>query len=221
MRKKFMPITARIIISLLLLFFSAGISLAAEEDLLVVDESGTTLVNDSALTVTIAPITVTTLSDQERDGLLYMVEEEKLAGDVYFRLYDQWNLPIFKNIGNAERTHEAAVKTLLQRYGLEDPTKEPGAFNEVALQELYDELVNRGTTSLEEALKVGAGIEELDILDLEEYIDQTDKQDIMIVYSNLMKGSENHLRAFVRQLNSMGSEYQPQYMSSEEYNEVV
>ena len=55
-----------------------------------------------------------------------MAEEEKLAGDVYLALNEKWNLRVFDNIGKAERTHEAAVKTLLNRYSLPDPTKGAG-----------------------------------------------------------------------------------------------
>jgi hypothetical protein len=164
---------------------------------------------------------VTTLSEKEKEGLLYMAEEEKLAGDVYLKLNERWNLPVFRNIGNAERTHESAVKTLLQRYALEDPTKESGIFSNATLQDLYDDLVTRGSASLQDALTVGAAIEEIDIKDLKAHINETDKADIRIVYSNLMNGSENHLRAFVRQLSSMGVKYEPQHLSSEEYQGVI
>jgi len=54
--------------------------------------------------------------------------------------------------------------------------------------ELYDQLVA-------DALRVGAAVEEIDILDLEERIAQTDKAEIQLVYENLAKGSRNHLRA--------------------------
>ncbi len=54
------------------------------------------------------------------------------------------------------------------------------------------------------ALKVGIGIEELDIADLEEYISGTDNADLRRVYANLLRGSENHLRAFERLLARSG-----------------
>ncbi len=59
--------------------------------------------------------------------------------------------------------------------------------------ELYDQLVA-------DALRVGAAVEEIDILDLEERIAQTDKAEIQLVYENLAKGSRNHLRAFTSTL---------------------
>jgi hypothetical protein len=75
--------------------------------------------------------------------------------------------------------------------------------------------------SPEEALRVGASIEESDILDLEERMAQTDKEDIRLVYSNLKWGSENHLRAFVNDLERRGIEYLPEYLSQQEYNGMI
>lgn len=46
-----------------------------------------------------------------------------------------------------------------------------------------------GSRSLADALRVGATIEEIDLLDLEERIAQTDEADIKLVYENLAKGS--------------------------------
>ena len=150
-----------------------------------------------------------------------MAEEEKLAGDVYLALNEKWNLRVFDNIGKAERTHEAAVKTLLERYSLPDPTKGPGEFSNETLQGLYDDLVSRGSASVKDALQVGAAIEEIDILDLEERMAQTDREDILLVYANLKRGSENHLRAFVNNLQRQGFEYSPEYLSQEEYDGII
>ncbi len=69
---------------------------------------------------------------------------------------------------------------------------------------------------------MGAAIEEIDILDLEEYIAQTDKPDIQQVYQNLMKGSRNHLRSFVQVFEKQtDEEYQPQYLSPKAYEAIV
>ena len=65
---------------------------------------------------------------------------------------------------------------------------------------LYEELVARGRKSLVDALTVGATIEDLDIHDLEGNIADTEKPDLLQVYGNLLRGSANHLRAFVRLL---------------------
>jgi hypothetical protein len=194
---------------------------AADQNLLTVSDNYTSELNSSALGKALATQPSGELKDPEKEGLLYMAEEEKLAGDVYQSLNEKWNLRVFDNIGKAERTHEAAVKTLLSRYSLPDPTKGAGEFSNETLQTLYDDLVSRGSASTKDALQVGAAIEEIDILDLKERMDQTDKEDILLVYANLKKGSENHLRAFVNNMQRQGVEYRPEYLSSEEYDRII
>jgi hypothetical protein len=164
------------------------------------------------------------LTEAEADGLRFMREEEKLAHDVYLTLTEQWSLSIFRNIANSEQTHTDAVLTLLERYGLDDPAagNEIGVFTDPALQSLYDELVATGSRSLADALRVGAAIEEIDVLDLQERIAQTDRADIRTVYENLTKGSRNHLRAFVSTLaRQTGETYQPQYLDQDAYEEIA
>ncbi|NOR48940.1 MAG: DUF2202 domain-containing protein [Methanosarcinaceae archaeon] len=164
-----------------------------------------------------------TLTDEEIAGLKLMREEEKLARDVYMVLYDEWNLPIFKNIANSEQTHTDAVKTLLDIYGIEDPVSidEPGDFANQELQTLYDDLVDQGSASLLEALIVGATVEDLDIFDLNELIAQTQNQDILLVYNNLVKGSRNHMRSFVEQIENNGGTYTAQYIEQSELDEIL
>lgn len=177
-----------------------------------------------AATPAVAPVATSELSDDEIDGLLYMREEEKLAHDVYQVLYEKWGLTVFDNIATSEQRHTDAIKTLLDSYGLTDPAdgSDVGEFSDPTLQALYDQLVERGSQSLQDALLVGASIEEIDILDLEKYIAQTERADIRQVYDNLMSGSENHLRAFVRNVDRQtGDTYQPQYLTQEEYDEII
>jgi hypothetical protein len=197
---------------------------SAEADIVVVDEeSGSTSVDETVLALELASYPAGDLSAEEAAGLLYMREEEKLAHDVYVTLYDQWGLPIFQNIASSEQTHTEAVRTLIDRYGLDDPAMGTvGTFTDPALQSLYDQLVDSGSESLESALRVGAAIEEIDILDIEERIAQTDHSDIALVYENLMQGSRNHLRAFVSTLERQAGEtYTPQYLDQASYDAIV
>ena len=205
----------------LLLILAVSTVYASDEDLMVVDENQTTSVNDNALNLALAGQPSGVLTSPEEEGLLFMAEEEKLAGDVYSSLNEIWSLRVFDNIGRAERTHQAAVETLLIRYSLAVPANPPGEFSNESLQSLYNDLVSRGGLSAEEALRVGASIEELDILDLEERMAQTDKEGIRLVYSNLKRGSENHLRAFVNNLERRGIEYRPEYLSLQEYDGII
>jgi hypothetical protein len=173
--------------------------------------------------VDLAPITSAELSAEEIEALLYMREEEKLAHDVYVTLYNRWGLPIFQNIGQSELSHTNSIKTLLDRFGLTDPAlSEVGVFTNPDLQALYNELVARGEQSLVEALRTGAAIEEIDILDLQKDLAQINQADIQQVFQNLLQGSENHLRAFISNLsNQTGEVYQAQYLPVEQYQTIL
>ncbi len=162
------------------------------------------------------------LSAEEAASLLFMREEEKLARDVYNALNEIWGQATFSNIAASEQAHMDEIKLLLDRYGLADPALEPASFTDPGLAALYDQLVAQGSLSLSEALKVGAAIEEIDILDLQERLAQTDNADIQQVYNNLMRGSYNHLNAFASALlTQTGETYQPQYLSAEAYAAIV
>jgi hypothetical protein len=169
------------------------------------------------------PTTSSELSVDESAALLYMREEEKLAHDVYVTFYSKWGLSIFQNISQSEQTHTDAVQTLLDRYGLTDPaSSEVGIFTNPDLQALYHNLVARGSESMAEAIKVGAAIEEIDIIDLETHLNQIDNIDIQQVFKNLLNGSHNHLRAFVSVFNAQtGETYQPQYLDVETYQAII
>ncbi len=161
------------------------------------------------------------LTNAEKEGILLMREEEKLAHDVYIFFANKYNIPIFRNIAKSEVVHQNLVIDLMKRYEIEDPSfEEEGKFYNKELQKIYDKLTAEGNTFLE-ALKIGAYIEELDIHDLKKLMKETDNEDIIATYNPLMWGSENHLRAFVRNLSGRGIEYQPQFLSIEEFNSIL
>lgn len=162
-----------------------------------------------------------TLPDDEVAGLLWMREEEKLAHDVYVALYDMWGTSIFNSISRAESTHMQTVGSLLDTYGIADPADDngPGEFTEPIIQGLYTQLVADGSKSLTNALEVGAYIEELDILDLQERASAY--SDIQRVYDNLERGSRNHLRAFVGNLARRGVDYTSALMDEAQFEAIV
>ena len=118
-----------------------------------------------------------------------------------------------------------AIKNILDKYEVNDPVKNdvPGLFDNQELQILYNELLQKGNESLIEALKVGALIEEVDILDLQKELDspEVDNEDIKFVYNNLLKGSANHLRAFVKNLKVLGFNYIPKYLDLETFTKII
>ncbi len=164
-----------------------------------------------------------TLTASEKQGLIKMREEEKLAHDVYATLYKKWHNPVLGNIMKSEQTHTTAVKQLLEKYHIPDPVvnNATGVFNSSEMRALYVKLVSMGNKSELDALKVGAMVEDLDIKDLDELINQTNNTDIKNVYSNLVRGSRNHLRSFVKAIRAMGGDYEPHYISKQQFDSIL
>jgi hypothetical protein len=170
------------------------------------------------------PAPTNPLSPDEIAGLTFMREEEKVARDIYLTLYETWGSQVFSNIARSEQSHMDAVKTLLDRYGVADPAagQDIGQFTNPDLQVLYDDLTAQGQQSLAGALRVGALIEEVDIADLIKELAAVEHSDIQRVYGQLLRGSENHLRAFVSNLERQtGETYQPQVLDQATYDQII
>lgn len=164
-----------------------------------------------------------TLTDAEKAELLYMVEEEKLARDVYVKMFELWGVRSFAMIARAETRHAAALRNVLKLNGIADPTANAaaGKFTDTKLQALYDSLVKKGSESVAAALAVGATIEDLDIADLEDAKAGTKNAVLTNAYDNLLRGSENHLRAFVGQIKQAGGNYVASYITAERLAAIV
>ena len=192
---------------------------------LTVAADGSTSFDATRLAATLQALPRVAPSTQEQDWLATMREEEKLAHDIYARLDSQWGAQTrtFANIAQSESTHTEAVRQLLVRYALPDPTSAlaPGVFVDAEMQALYTALTDAGAVSRVKALGVGAAVEELDILDIQRALQVVDNEDIRMVLLNLMKGSRNHLRSFVGAMLAQGEAYLPQYLDRATYDAIV
>lgn len=162
------------------------------------------------------------LSNQEIENLQFLKEEEKLARDVYLFSYDLYTQNIFKNIANSEQSHMNSVSVLIEKYNIQDLSlDERGKFSNSELQKLYDDLTSLATKSIEDALIVGATIEDLDINDLNNFVSNSDHQDMVEMYELLNCGSRNHMRSFTNSLTNLGLDYDPQFISLDEYISII
>ncbi|MFY9974799.1 MAG: DUF2202 domain-containing protein [Chromatiaceae bacterium] len=158
---------------------------------------------------------------------------------------------VFVNIGDgSEQTHTDAVRDMLDSYGLEDPNPDANVLPDNIgdfdggeygwyFAEKYSALVASGSIDLVSALYVGALIEELDMGDIIncpkviiEYEDNigdegcglnyTDEKALKNLYTHLVDGSENHLRAFVKNIEQLtGVTYQAQILSQDAVDEIL
>lgn len=163
------------------------------------------------------------LSSQEAEALAFLREEEKLSRDVYAGLYAKWGLRTFGNISQREERHMSALKLLLDRYNLPDPAagNPPGIYRDSGLQTLHNQLLSQGEESLEAALRTGAEIEERSIQHLEKAAAETENSELKLVFGNLRRASENHLQAFVRQLQANGATYAPRHLENEAFAAIA
>ena len=132
--------------------------------------------------------------------LQYLIEEEKLARDVYLYLAENVTSAKFSNIAKSEQTHMDQIAAVLKTYNYFNPTttRAPGVFRDKSLQALYNTLIAQGSVDVAAAFQVGRDIENLDIKDLQVMLKATMPADMKLALENLLKGSQNHLAAFSR-----------------------
>jgi len=132
----------------------------------------TTPQNRPQITDQTAPTPLTkTLTSEQISQLSYLIEEEKLAHDIYTTLGEQRNNKQFANIPKSEAQHRTLMTQILKNYNIPNPTQDSvGIFSDTELTALYNTLLTQGQQSAQEAIKVGIAIEQKDIADIEKMI---------------------------------------------------
>jgi len=188
------------------------------------------------------------LDYKEQTHLEFMREEEKLARDVYVTLGAMYPAhAIFGKIDDSEQKHTDAVKAMIEKYGMEDPNTNDnvGVFTGKDygwyFTEKFHLLVERASISELEALYVGAFIEELDMMDINQCPKvivetdngingagecgkiYTDNADVGNLYASLLDGSDSHLKGYVRNIEAYigKGNYQAQVLSQEEVDKIL
>lgn len=215
--RKFLTVIA--LLGVLIAPSACSDGLAGVEEPVAADESSANLKSAGlpiapVLSGTIADVPVPacvvtgTVTDTEASGLLFMREEEKMARDVYAYLYEKYKLPVFKNITKSENLHMSSVLRLITGFNVPDNSSNiPGEFTDSHINELYQQLIKMGEASEIEALKAGVLIEQTDIADLEEQLKVVENSSVKTLYTNLLAGSNAHLKAFIWNLKVRGVVY--------------
>ena len=188
-----------------------------------VDEQGYTDVDLDVLAGALDGLSMGQLSEAEVEAIHYLREVEKLARDVLLAFDEQWQAGEFGRVAESENTHTEAIKALIDRYNLWDPSSVTwdGYYNNEELLALYRQFKRQGERSLVDAIRVGATVQEISILDLREYRAETDDEDLQMVYENLLRASRNHLRVFTTLLQQQGETYENKYLSQDLFDEIV
>ncbi len=141
------------------------------------------------------------LTEEQKDELFFIYQEEKVARDVYITLGKLYPREItFASIQLSEQRHIDAAQRLCEKYSIDISAVDEdqvGNFVLPVLQDLYDTCIGLGEESLLDALRVGELVEVTDIKDLDHAINDLNMPDDVIrVYENLREGSYNHLEVF-------------------------
>ncbi|MCI4657844.1 ferritin-like domain-containing protein [Cryobacterium zhongshanensis] len=146
----------------------------------------------------LADVASGTITDEQKASLTAMAAEEKLAHDLYVAFAEKYDTTVFSRIARSETMHLEAVRTLLERYSITDPTVglEVGKFPTDASQKLYDTLLAQGSASLDTAREAARTVETTDIADLTTAKTGVTAPDVLAVYEHLLTASQHHLTAF-------------------------
>ncbi len=139
-----------------------------------------------------------TVTDEQKATLTAMAAEEKVAHDLYVAFAGKYDATVFSRVAQSETKHLEAVRTLLKRYDITDPTVglEAGKFPTEATQKLYDTLLAQGSVSLDAAREAARTVETTDITDLTAASNGVTAPDVLAVYEHLLTASQHHLTSF-------------------------
>lgn len=143
-----------------------------------------------------------TLTEEQKASLVYMADEEKLAYDLYVALGALYeDETSFDRIAQSEARHQEAVRTVMARYEIADPTADlgPGEFYHPDVQALYETLLAQGQESVEQAIAVGIAVESDDLEELEAALAALDEEaapDVYQMYEHLKVATERHFASF-------------------------
>lgn len=168
----------------------------------------------------ISELPSSTLSQDLKESIAHMYNEEGLAYDVYMNIYKIQPINTLQQIAtNSEIKHIDAVNELAIKYDL-NITDYPdlpapysvegigdGNYSVEAINVLYDILYTKGIQSRQDALEVGCMVEVVDIDDLDGYITlakESNATDVLEIFNFLITGSYKHYQKFDQGLKDMG-----------------
>ena len=181
---------------------------------------GSSVSGEEEVVPPISELPSSTLTQDLKESIAHMYNEEGLAYDVYMNIYKLQAVQQLQNIATkSEIKHIDAVNELAIKYDL-NITDYPdlpapysvagigdGNYSVEAINVLYDILYTKGIQSRQDALEVGCMVEVVDIDDLDKYIalaKESNATDVLEVFNFLITGSYKHYQQFDKGLKDMG-----------------
>ena len=157
-----------------------------------------------------------------RDLFLKLYQEEKMAYDLYGEFYERWSLSVFNTVQQREAKHVWCVERIMDNYGYKYRTnKNTGLYQDKEIQKIYDEFTVKGCISDLAALEAAAYIKEKHIASLRERIRYQEDGYVVKVIFLMENAAQSHLKAFVNSIRLSGSDYSPQFLTDDEFNNIM
>lgn len=153
--------------------------------------------------------------------LIRLYEEEVLAHDLYVELGKiHPGIMPFQNIPGSEAQHREVMAGILEKEGIAPPKAPKGKrFVTKDLNKTFNKWLREGRRSELAACRVGVRLEEFDISDLRKA--QKDSPEYKQSFAALESASNNHLRAFHRNLASRGGDYTPERLPFKDFQAIL
>ncbi|UPT78558.1 DUF2202 domain-containing protein [Sulfurovum sp. XGS-02] len=140
------------------------------------------------------PDRTSVLTEEQKDMLFFIYQEEKVARDVYITLGKMYkNENTFRSMQITEQRHLECAKELCDIYGVDTSSMDEsviGAFESPLLKMLYDAYIEKGKSSLRDALEMAEFIGASDT-EMIEHASIGMPNDVVSVYEKLKKGNMN------------------------------
>jgi hypothetical protein len=153
--------------------------------------------------------------------LIRLYEEEILAHDLYVALGEKYpDIRPLQNIPHSEASHREVMAGILKAEGIEIPKAPEGRrFSTKGLDRLYRQWLKAGSKSEVDACIAGVRLEDHDIADLREAQAAFPKHKEAL--AGLEAASNNHLRAFHRNMTGRGGKYEPEALSAADFTTIA
>jgi hypothetical protein len=153
--------------------------------------------------------------------LIRLYEEEILAHDLYVALGKLHpEIRPFQNIPHSEMRHREAMAGILKAEGIDLPKPPEGRrFISEGLDETFAKWLAEGTKSEADACRVGTRLEDHDIADLRKARTEFPKH--QKIFAALESASNNHFRAFHRNLTARGGKYTPEALPEADVRKIL
>ncbi len=171
--------------------------------------------------LSIALLAGTLASGASEEKLIRLYEEEILAHDLYVELGRKFpDIRPLQNIPHSEARHREVVAGILEAEGIALPQPPKGRrFVTEGLDKLYRQWLRQGRESEVAACEAGVRLEDHDIADLRQA--QLDFPKHKQALAQLEAASNNHLRAFHRNMASRGGDYKAEALPAADFTAIV